>query len=684
MPQNEPKARAAGAKSRKSGKVKEEKTLDISGLADLQLKLFLQNAPAAVAVFDKRLRRIVATQHWFDYWGAVEQTELLGICTNTPAVWADLINRALNGERDLWDESEIERPDGSHEFCRIEVNPWEDDEGEIAGIVVSVQDFSEHRWAEDALRQALKSSETSNRQKSEFLANVSHEIRTPLNSIIGFTEILINERNLETIRRQAKLILKESDSLLSLINDLLDHAKIESGKLDLESQPFDLRAWLDEVVKSTQVLAIEKGLDFLSSFDSQLYRFRLGDPLRLRQIVLNLISNAIKFTDTGSVTVTVRTPDDPQSSDEVMFTVQDTGIGIPDDKQELIFNKFVQADGSTTRRYGGTGLGTSISRQLVELMGGEIGVRSRPTEGSTFWFRIPLKHCTDLSQLAVKSTIIMANRRIPANGPRITANILVAEDYPANQKVIAHHLRQAGHKVAIVNDGQAAVELCKEQQFDLIVMDYQMPVLDGCAAAEIIREHGYGKNREAPIIGLTASADSQTRELCERSGMNDVITKPIRRATFVQTLEGWLVASAQNLGDQTVTLSSKEQHIFTQDNVPLDFDVAISEFEGDKELVETIISDFLETIENVVPVLNSSLAEGDYDTLIVEAHRVRGGSSNLAAMPLAEAAGSLEKHCRQKNEKEAAEAMSIFIHEYQRLKNYVYQRMGNGNENAYR
>ncbi|MBN1491297.1 MAG: response regulator [Phycisphaerae bacterium] len=386
-------------------------------------------------------------------------------------------------------------------------------------------------------REMAVAADAANRAKSRFLANISHEIRTPLNGIMGFTELILEADAMDDVQRHAHYVLRESDHLLALINDLLDHAKIEAGKLTLELHPIDLGELLESTISSAAFRAHTKGLKLDLVTADGVPHHVMGDPLRIRQILSNLVSNAVKFTEEGSVTVKVELLETQANRATLRFSVIDTGIGIPEDKRDLVFRSFTQADESTTRRFGGTGLGTTIARQLAERMGGQVDFDSVPGKGSTFWCTLPLEVC---ESSLVSSELVAASA--PTDEPR-TGRILVAEDYPTNQEVVLQHLRAAGHHVTIVADGTQAIAACETDAFDMILMDIQMPTLDGLDTTRCLRA-GQTPAANIPVIGMTAHADARSREQCIAAGMNDVITKPIRRRVLLAAIQHWLAQSA--------------------------------------------------------------------------------------------------------------------------------------------
>lgn len=394
------------------------------------------------------------------------------------------------------------------------------------------------------LREANARLEETSRLKSEFLANMSHELRTPMNAIIGFSELL-TETSLDRDQTEyATTIRQAAASLLALINDILDLAKIEAGKLELEKIPFDFSATINNVVAMFVLPAREKGVEVSYRVDPAVPGRLRGDGHRLRQVLINLVGNAMKFTDQGRIELTVQPCPPPLDGAApageavwLEFAVHDTGIGIPADRIDAIFEKFTQADGSTTRRFGGTGLGLSICQQLVQLMGGEIKVESEPGRGSTFSFRV------SLGLVAAQDEAVTP---APVPGKAVTAvagrgRILLVEDNLVNQRLATIMIGKQGYELEVAGDGLIALEWLKKQEFDLVLMDVQMPNMDGMTATRTIREIEADPDRRReyaalcrrsaplPIVGLTAHARKEDEEACYAAGMSGFLSKPIAR-----------------------------------------------------------------------------------------------------------------------------------------------------------
>ncbi len=485
---------------------------------------------------------------------------ILNAGIHTPAMWADMYRTAITDG--VWHgEVCIRAKDGNLHWLDTTIATLYDEGGEVRGFFAIRADVSDFKKANAA-------AEAANLAKSEFLANMSHEIRTPMTAILGYADLIADavERqvDLHKHRDYAETIKRNGEHLLSIINDILDLSKIEANKLIVEKSCTSVSQLLHDTIRLMNVNAAAKGLVLRGSVDSEVPEFVVTDPTRLRQILVNLIGNAIKFTEHGGVSVDVAYQSQPEAM--LSVSVTDTGIGMSDEQLRRMFQAFEQADASTTRKYGGTGLGLRISKRLAEMLGGDISVASRSGEGSTFTVTLAAPAvCRNEVQLSTRPTDQLgphgssspsSSHRLPLNGVRI----LLAEDGPDNQRLISFHLTKAGAVVTIAENGKVAIEaLCHNADssqpllvpapFDLIISDMQMPVMDGYESVQLMRSKGCS----LPIISLTAHAMQRDQEKCLEAGCNAHLTKPIDRSQLVNTCQSWLSAPTPPLASSTAT-----------------------------------------------------------------------------------------------------------------------------------
>jgi PAS domain S-box-containing protein len=472
--------------------------------------------------------------------------------------------------------------------------------------------------------------------KSDFLANMTHEVRTPLNGILGMTGLALETELGNDQREYLDLVKSSAEALLSLVNDVLDFSKYEAGKLGLDCVEFSLRGLVRDVLRPLALRASVSGLAFESAIEDGVPDQVVGDPLRISQVLRNLAGNAIKFTNAGRILVHVGAESVQGSTVTLCFSVADTGIGIPPEKHRQIFEPFTQADGSTTRKYGGTGLGLSISSGLVQMMGGRIWVESKLAAGSTFQFTIPLE-----LPAARHANGLVTPPADTEEHPERKLRILVAEDNSVNQRLAARLLEREGHTVTIANSGQQALERFEQNQFDLILMDVQMPDLDGLQATTRIREKERGSGHRVPIVAMTAQAAESDRLRCLESGMDAYVTKPVHVPELMKLIESVVLGGTFMNANVTSEGSPMETQLRQ-----LDESLALSRVGGDAELLKEVVELFLDDYPATFERIKSAVASRDASALEQHAHSLKGSVSTFGAERAFEAAFTLEKQGR--------------------------------------
>lgn len=556
------------------------------------------------------------------------------------------------------------RKDGGALQVSLIVTAIRDENDEVTGYLGIATDITRMIEAENKMQkineQLEKSFEHANRMaeqanaaniaKSEFLANMSHEIRTPMNGVIGMTSMLLDTPLNAEQRHFAEIVRESADSLLALINDILDFSKIEAGKLNLECIGVDVRHIMTGVCKIMRLRAEQKGLLLSVEIADEVPQWLLGDPSRLRQVVLNLLGNAIKFTLAGSVRVVIDIEKSDGEHSWLRFCVQDTGIGIESEKLNLLFNKFSQVDASTTREFGGTGLGLAICKQLVELMGGTIGVKSELHKGSEFWFVLPLLQSADSVAPPHGLNPVMRTSSLTSAADLrdcfLDYRFLLVEDNLVNQEVASGMLRKLGCRVDVVNHGKEAIEAIKTRHYDLILMDVQMPEMDGFEATQQIRSSSTvpDSRRHIPIIAMTAHAMDGDRDRCVAAGMNDYICKPIALLPMVNTIARCLGLDVMNndqineSSEAQIDVSAPKQTL----EVVFDAQKLVERFMGDAGLVAEIVADFLVQLPNETAVIRDAMAHGDFEQVAQRAHALRGAAANMDAEQLASIVAGIE------------------------------------------
>jgi len=549
-------------------------------------------------------------------------------CGTPPYLLADRHIRQAVEQGHAFFQWTARRPDGSTFPAEIALHAMTFD-GEPV-IQAIMRDISIQQEAESALKAARDAALRANEMKSQFVANVSHEIRTPMNGILGMTQLLLGSDLNPRQRDYATTIAHSAEALMGVINDLLDFSKIEAGHLNIESIDFNLNSLLKDVIDLYVPRADAKHLALRLERDENLPEWVRGDPLRVRQILLNLLDNALKFTEQGeirlSVTLTENVPN------ELQFTVIDSGIGMDNETQSRIFQAFAQADGSVSRKYGGTGLGLTICRQLAGLMGGDLSLESATGQGSRFRFRLPLPYiASDLLPNPVDGNAKPKSVSFPG------IKVLVAEDNPINQKLLGYMLENLGVSVQVADDGKSAYQKLEQGEVDLVLMDCQMPEWDGLTATRAVREREAKQGRaRLPIIALTANAMAGYDEVCRDAGMDDYLIKPLREDDLVSTLVRWLPNRA------SLAQQAAPARVETVPENGFDREKLRRICRNDERQIDEMLRLFISSTESLLADLAQAVEKRDAIQTARQAHQIKGATAYMGAEAMTALASDTE------------------------------------------
>ncbi len=600
--------------------------------------LVLQSIPTGVIIFDAGQRVLEVNPAAVNILGS-DQRSLLGRdlfeVIPKPAVLPDRWEgQAVTAEVRIGDEPRD---------YELHINSLQGFVGKSEGGILLLHDITQRKQSEEALRNAKEAAEVANQAKSSFVAMVSHEIRTPINGILGMTDLTLQTELSRNQRENLEAVQFSAQSLLSIVNDVLDFAKIEAGKLELSLVPMRLKALGTKLERMFDHQARRRGVDFRCEVSADLPNELVGPEDRFQQVMINLISNAIKFTNEGEVGVRMEQGDVSPEQVEVCVSVSDTGVGIPGDKQPLIFEPFVQGDGAVNRQHTGTGLGLSITKRLVELMGGTIWFDSEVGRGTTFFVQVWFGrvHSKELERVDQESPSLSeepnAELDLAKTIEKRPLRILVAEDNLINQKVMVGYLTEWEHKPTVVSNGLEVLECLEQNQFDLILMDVQMPRMDGLTATSRIREQERATGKHIPILAVTAQAMQGDMEQCLQAGCDGYIAKPISPPDLMDRLR--VFGAASEPSEVRPTFRFRPPATYAQ----FDADEVIAFYNGTEDLVRELVELFLQEGPKLLSRVERAVSDADPEKLVRSAHALKGSAAALLALNIQKAAEELER-----------------------------------------
>jgi PAS domain S-box-containing protein len=628
---------------------------------DVEGKISFVN-PAAATMLDRKTSNIVGKHYQTILFGE-KNDESIDDFGFSP------IQFALNdGETSHVISETFYRRDGSNFLVEYICVPLKEKD-KIIGAVITFQDITERRDIEVAIVEARNSAIESARTKTAFLANMSHEIRTPLNGVIGMTSLLLDTNLSHEQLHYTNIIKQSADLLLEIVNEILDFSKIEAGKLELEKITFDLSELLNGTIEFFKLEAKRKGLQLKLEIADDFPHIVCGDSSRLRQIFNNLISNAIKFTESGEIIVKVSKESESASEILLKFIVSDTGIGISKDKQDFLFQPFTQADITTTRRFGGTGLGLAISKQLAGMMNGEIGVQSEINQGSSFWFTAEFgKEQTKLpTATAEKSPIFIPNIESHDQDLSSKVQILIAEDNVVNQQVALGMLRSLGFQAHAVANGFEAVNALKALDYELILMDCHMPEMDGFEATREIRSLGNSK-KLTKIIAMTANALVGEEECCLEYGMDDYLSKPMSKDDLSKILAKHLPQIEKKLDSETNIVQHRLEDILDKNALE---NLKQIETRGEKDFIAETISLYFSHAEKQIGEIKQAVFNQISKDLFAKAHSLKGSSGSIGLNKMSKLCENLEIQSQNDDWKSSEQTFKEILTEFERIKTAI-------------